>query len=270
MEIFRRLGVARTVRDAGLPADYPNDVAFRTTTTGIEFARIPIPCRRRALHGDRRAGHVVADAGAAASDQPDLSGAAAVRPRRGDAGRDACSTARASSGLPRSADGVVAAAEHLDGGETLQIACALPGGLRRRALGNSPADRRQADRRRGGGTHAVQLHPRALADRADAGEAGLVDAVAEPAAQRQHLRDRRARDLADPQLPAPGGDRLRRGGSRPLHPADPGRRAGLRLRGAGQGGLDRPAHAGRPVPRPARVHLRRRGAYLGAVRAATA
>ena len=45
MEIFRRLGVARTVRDAGLPADYPNDIAFRTTVTGIEFARIPIPCR---------------------------------------------------------------------------------------------------------------------------------------------------------------------------------------------------------------------------------
>jgi len=31
--------------NAGLPADYPNDISFRTTTTGIEFARIPIPCR---------------------------------------------------------------------------------------------------------------------------------------------------------------------------------------------------------------------------------
>ncbi len=46
MEVFRRLGVARTVRDTGLPPDYPNDVAFRTSTTGIEFGRIPIPCRR--------------------------------------------------------------------------------------------------------------------------------------------------------------------------------------------------------------------------------
>ncbi|MGH7154364.1 MAG: FAD-dependent monooxygenase, partial [Acetobacteraceae bacterium] len=47
MEVFRRLGVARAVRDAdALPPDYPNDVAFRTTTTGIEFARIHIPCRR--------------------------------------------------------------------------------------------------------------------------------------------------------------------------------------------------------------------------------
>jgi 2-polyprenyl-6-methoxyphenol hydroxylase-like FAD-dependent oxidoreductase len=45
MEIFRRLGVAHAVRDAGLPADYPNDVAFRTTATGFELARIKIPCR---------------------------------------------------------------------------------------------------------------------------------------------------------------------------------------------------------------------------------
>jgi len=45
MEIFRRLGVVGAVRDAGLPAEYPNDVAFRTTATGIELGRIPIPCR---------------------------------------------------------------------------------------------------------------------------------------------------------------------------------------------------------------------------------
>jgi 2-polyprenyl-6-methoxyphenol hydroxylase-like FAD-dependent oxidoreductase len=46
MEIFRRLGIAQKLRDAGLPADYPNDCAYRTTTTGIELSRIPIPCRR--------------------------------------------------------------------------------------------------------------------------------------------------------------------------------------------------------------------------------
>jgi 2-polyprenyl-6-methoxyphenol hydroxylase-like FAD-dependent oxidoreductase len=45
METYRRLGIAGAVRDAGLPADYPNDIAFRTTATGIEMARIPIPCR---------------------------------------------------------------------------------------------------------------------------------------------------------------------------------------------------------------------------------
>jgi 2-polyprenyl-6-methoxyphenol hydroxylase-like FAD-dependent oxidoreductase len=47
MEIFRRLGIVRAVRDAGLPADYPNDVAFRITATGIELGRIPIPCREQ-------------------------------------------------------------------------------------------------------------------------------------------------------------------------------------------------------------------------------
>src|SRR5664279_5312919 len=46
MEIFRRLGVADKVRNAGLPADYPHDISYRTTFTGAELTRIPIPCRR--------------------------------------------------------------------------------------------------------------------------------------------------------------------------------------------------------------------------------
>ena len=46
MEVFRRLGVAQKLRDAGLPADYPNDITYRTTSTGIELSRIHIPCRR--------------------------------------------------------------------------------------------------------------------------------------------------------------------------------------------------------------------------------
>jgi 2-polyprenyl-6-methoxyphenol hydroxylase-like FAD-dependent oxidoreductase len=45
MEIFRRLGLAAKLRGAGLPADYPNDVASRTTATGIELCRIGIPSR---------------------------------------------------------------------------------------------------------------------------------------------------------------------------------------------------------------------------------
>jgi 2-polyprenyl-6-methoxyphenol hydroxylase-like FAD-dependent oxidoreductase len=46
MEIFRRLGIAPALRDAGLPADHPNDVVFRTSVTGLELTRIAIPCRR--------------------------------------------------------------------------------------------------------------------------------------------------------------------------------------------------------------------------------
>src|SRR3954464_9153415 len=46
MEIFRRLSVAGKVRNAGLPADYPHDISYRTTFTGQELTRIRIPCRR--------------------------------------------------------------------------------------------------------------------------------------------------------------------------------------------------------------------------------
>ena len=46
MEIFRRLGVADRIRNAGLPADYPHDISYRTSFTGQELARIRIPCRR--------------------------------------------------------------------------------------------------------------------------------------------------------------------------------------------------------------------------------
>ena len=46
MEIFRRLGIAEKVRNAGLPADYPHDISYRTSFTGQELTRIPIPCRR--------------------------------------------------------------------------------------------------------------------------------------------------------------------------------------------------------------------------------
>ena len=46
MEIFRRLGVSRAIREAGLPADYPNDVSYRISFAGKELSRIPIPCRR--------------------------------------------------------------------------------------------------------------------------------------------------------------------------------------------------------------------------------
>lgn len=45
MERFRRLGVAHKLRAAGLPADYPNDVVFRTSVCGMELTRIPIPGR---------------------------------------------------------------------------------------------------------------------------------------------------------------------------------------------------------------------------------
>ena len=45
MEVFRRLGIASQVRDAGLPGDYPQDVAYFTALNVHELARLPIPAR---------------------------------------------------------------------------------------------------------------------------------------------------------------------------------------------------------------------------------
>ncbi|HUG15850.1 MAG TPA: FAD-dependent oxidoreductase [Thermomicrobiales bacterium] len=45
MEIFRRLGVVKQVRAAGLPDEYPNDIAYRTAMNGRELTRISIPNR---------------------------------------------------------------------------------------------------------------------------------------------------------------------------------------------------------------------------------
>jgi 2-polyprenyl-6-methoxyphenol hydroxylase-like FAD-dependent oxidoreductase len=48
MEFFRKNGIAEQVRNVGLPADYAQDVSYRTTTTGKELTRIHIAAR-----GDR-------------------------------------------------------------------------------------------------------------------------------------------------------------------------------------------------------------------------
>src|SRR5262245_23377895 len=49
MEVFRRLGVAKKLRESGLPADYPNDVVSCTAVTGIELSRVSIPSRAERL-----------------------------------------------------------------------------------------------------------------------------------------------------------------------------------------------------------------------------
>lgn len=46
MEIFRRLGIAKTVRQQGLPDDYPNDGVYATRFNGLEIVRFPMPSRR--------------------------------------------------------------------------------------------------------------------------------------------------------------------------------------------------------------------------------
>ncbi len=87
MEIFRRLGVARRVRDAGLPHDYAErrGVPHHHDRHGVRAHPDPLPAR--SLYGEGRAGWMVADAGTAAPDQSDLPGAGAGRACRRDAWR---------------------------------------------------------------------------------------------------------------------------------------------------------------------------------------
>jgi 2-polyprenyl-6-methoxyphenol hydroxylase-like FAD-dependent oxidoreductase len=123
MEIFRRLGVVQKVRDAGLPPDYPNDVSFRTTTVGIEFARIPIPCRAERY---------------TAKDGPDTWWPTPEPPHRINqiylepllvehaAAMPSVNFLNRTKvlGYTQSDDGVVAEAQDLDSGEELLISCA--------------------------------------------------------------------------------------------------------------------------------------------------
>ena len=81
MEILRRIGVARKMREAGLPANYSNDVVSATTVTGIELSRLSIPSPSERQTGVKSVEFVVAHAGALAPNQPNLSRARVVRAR---------------------------------------------------------------------------------------------------------------------------------------------------------------------------------------------
>lgn len=121
MEIFRRLGVVQAVRNAGLPADFPNDISFRTTATGQEFARIPIPCRR-----DRYTATGGPDTGWPTAEpphrinqiflEPILVNHAAAQPNL-----TLCHRTRV-LGFTQDAHGIAATAEDLDSGATITIA----------------------------------------------------------------------------------------------------------------------------------------------------
>lgn len=49
MEHYRRLGIARGIRAAGLPTDHATDVVYATRFTGWELARLPMPSTRAKL-----------------------------------------------------------------------------------------------------------------------------------------------------------------------------------------------------------------------------
>jgi 2-polyprenyl-6-methoxyphenol hydroxylase-like FAD-dependent oxidoreductase len=53
MEIFRQLGIARKIRDTGLPPEYRNDVAMSISALGTELARIKLPSRAGRVRGEK-------------------------------------------------------------------------------------------------------------------------------------------------------------------------------------------------------------------------
>src|SRR5215470_2315979 len=122
MEIFRRLGVARKLREAGLPADYPNDVVSATAVTGIELARIVIPSR-----AERFTAAIGADTWWPTPEpphrisqiylEPVLFAHAASQPRIRILNRTAVED------FTQDDDRVVAVAHNLDSGERMSIAC---------------------------------------------------------------------------------------------------------------------------------------------------
>ena len=58
MEIFRRLGLAKKIRDTGLPPEYRNDVACCVSALGTELSRIKLPSRAGRVRGEKGAdGH---------------------------------------------------------------------------------------------------------------------------------------------------------------------------------------------------------------------
>ena len=270
MEIFRRLGVAGKLRNAGLPADYPNDVAYRTTF-------------------DRPRAH-------AASRSPAAATATRHRRRRTSAGRHPSrrtastrsSSSRSWATTPTQAPRltVVHRAERpptsrrseatasrrswrdLDSGGRPRSPAALPGRLRRRPSLVRKHDRRHLRRRRRAAAQPVDVHLRApdLLARS-AARAGVGDVLAQPAPLGQRLRHRRPRALRRPQLPAGRRDRFDGVDRDCVDPHDPRRRARLPLRGASarRTGIGRRLIADRFRDRP-HVPLRRRRAHLGALR----
>ena len=167
MEIFRRLGLADKVRNAGLPADYPHDISYRTTFTGEELTRIKIPCRR-----DRFTTKDGPDCNWPTPEpphrinqiflEPILFEHAAAQPRIRILNRTAAEEIAVQDTFRH---GHLARSRH---GHATRDAMPLPDRLRRRALDRAQGDRRGAFGRRGGAARAIDLYPRARPDRSAA------------------------------------------------------------------------------------------------------
>jgi 2-polyprenyl-6-methoxyphenol hydroxylase-like FAD-dependent oxidoreductase len=191
MEIFRRLGLAKAVRAAGLPDDYPNDVAFRTRATGFELTRIPIPCRE-----DRFSDTSGPDGWWPTPEPAHRINQIYLEPILFDyaaAAADVTILSRTRiDGFEQGEDGVTAAGIELDSGQRVEIDARFLIGC----------DGGRSEVRRGDPAGAVDLHPRARADRSDQGTPRLDELPLQPRARRQPDCHRRPRALAGAQLSA--------------------------------------------------------------------
>jgi len=122
MEILRRLGVAGAVRQAGLPEDYPHDIAYRITATGQELTRIPIPCRR-----DRYTAATGPDTGWPTAEPPHRINQIYLEPilflHAEAQARIRILNRTALRDFEQDAQGVRAVAEHVDSGQRLNFDC---------------------------------------------------------------------------------------------------------------------------------------------------
>ena len=150
----------QALRDAGLPPDYPNDVAYRTTMHRARAVAHPHPCAARPLHRQERPGQLVADAGAAAPHQPDLPRADPVRACRGDAAACASSTACAIDELHAGCRRRARQRHRPGDGARMQFR-ATTWSAATAAARPSQGHRRQALGHRRGRARAVHLLPRA-------------------------------------------------------------------------------------------------------------
>ena len=191
METFRRLGLSQKVRDAGLPADYPNDASYRTTSTGIEMARIPIPARN-----ERYTATGGPDTWWPTSEPPHRINQTFLEPVM-------FAHAKAMPGVrilnrTRGRGFHARRARHCRDTARSRLRRDLSGGrkisrgLRRQPLADPPQDRCGTLRHTGDPARAIDLHSRAAIARHAAGQACLDVSVAQSTPLRHRDRNRRA------------------------------------------------------------------------------
>ena len=167
MELFRRLGVARKLRDAGLPRGLPQRRRLPHDDGRPRADAHPDPLPARPLHRD-----------AAARTPGGRRPSRRTASTRSSSSRSCSSTPRRTPGVTilnriavrpawrRTTDGVTAQRRATStSARAAQIARALPRRLRRRPFGGAPAIGARLAGDAGGPARAVHLHPRAGAAR---------------------------------------------------------------------------------------------------------